>query len=194
MKKEQLTQLGIAEDTAEKVIALYNDQVKELVPKLKFDEVNTQLEQANATIEDRDKQLTELKKSAGDNEELKSKINTRQEENKKQKETYEAQINAIRIDNAVEAALVRAGAKNTKAARALLNMESISLDEKGEAVGLGEQIEALAKSEDTGFLFNSAGVQGFEPGAGNDGPAVDTSKMNYEQLCAYMENNPGAEV
>ncbi len=194
MKKEQLTQLGIAEDIADKVIALYNDEVKELVPKARLDEVNTQLGQAKATIEDRDKQLGELKKSAGDNEELKTKISTLQEENKKQKETYEAQINTIRIDNAVEAALTKAGAKNTKAARALLNMENISLDEKGEAVGLGEQFEALISGEDTGFLFNSAGVQGYVPGAGNDGPAVDTSKMNYEQLCAYMENNPGAEV
>lgn len=194
MKKEQLTQLGIAEDIADRVIALYNDEVKELVSKVEFDEVNTQLGQANATIEERDKQLGELKESAGDNEELKTKISTLQEENKKQKETYEAQINTIRIDNAVEAALTKAGAKNTKAARALLNMENISLDEKGEAVGLGEQIEALISSEDTGFLFNSAGVQGYVPGAGNDGPAVDTSKMNYEQLCAYMENNPGAEV
>ena len=194
MKKEQLIELGIAEDIAEKIIALYNGEIKELVPKSKLGEVTAQLEAVNTALGDRDKQLTELKKSAGDNEELKNRITALQEDNKKQKEAYEEQIRNIRIDSAIETALTKAGARNIKAARALLNMESLSLDEKGEVVGLDEQVKGLTDSEETGFLFNATDVQGYVPGAGNDGPAVDTSKMNYEQLCAYMENNPGAEI
>lgn len=194
MKKEQLIELGIAEDIAEKIIALYNGEIKEFVPKSKLGEVTAQLEAVNTALGDRDKQLTELKKSAGNNEELKNRITALQEDNKKQKEAYEEQIRNIRIDSAIETALTKAGARNIKAARALLNMESLSLDEKGEVVGLDEQVKGLTDSEETGFLFNATGVQGYVPGAGNDGPAVDTSKMNYEQLCAYMENNPGAEI
>lgn len=194
MKKEQLTELGIAEDIADKVIALYSDEVKELVPKAKLNELTEQLKTANSTIGDRDKQLETLKKSAGDNEELKNSITKLQEDNKKQKAAYEEQIRNIRIDSAVETALTKAGAKNIKAARALLNMESLNLDEKGEVVGLKEQVKGLMDSEETGFLFTAQNVQGYIPGQGDDEPAVDTSKMNYEQLCAYMESHPGAEI
>lgn len=194
MKKEQLLALGIAEDIADKVLTMYADDVKELVPKSQLTELTEQLKTANGVITERDKQLTALKKQVGDNEELAGTITALQEANKTQKANYEAQIRSIKINGAVESALTKAGARNIKAARAMLNMDTVSLDEKGEAVGLNEQIEALKADEATGFLFTAQNVQGYVPGQGSDEPAIDTSKMNYEQLCAYMDENPGAEI
>jgi len=194
VKKEQLTELGIAEDVVAKVLALYDDEVKGLIPKEKTAELDRQLKAANGVIAEGDKQLTTLKKQAEGNEELTKQIAALQEANKAQKAEFEAQIQSIKVNSAIEAALTKAGAKNIKAARALLNTETISLDEKGEAVGLNEQIEALKGDEGSSFLFAVQGAEGFTPGQGTNPPEVDTSKMNYTQMCAYLDEHPGATL
>lgn len=194
MTKEQLTALGIPEEVADKIVALHTEEMRGLIPETQLTELTVQLENANSALSERDKQLTELKKSVGDNEELKSKITALQEDNKTQKAEYEEKIRNIRIDNAIESALTKAGARNIKAARALLNTENINLDEKGEVVGLDEQVQALTGGEDTGFLFVSNNAQGYVPGQGDNIAEADTRNMNYTELCAYMEANPDAKI
>jgi DNA repair exonuclease SbcCD ATPase subunit len=189
-----LTALGIPEEVADKIVALHTEEMRGLIPETQLTELTVQLENANSALSERDKQLTELKKSVGDNEELKSKITALQEDNKTQKAEYEEKIRNIRIDNAIESALTKAGARNIKAARALLNTENINLDEKGEVVGLDEQVQALTGGEDTGFLFVSNNAQGYVPGQGDNIAEADTRNMNYTELCAYMEANPDAKI
>lgn len=193
MTKEQLTELGLNEEVAAKVLEMYTGEMKGLIPKEKLAEYEEQLKAANTALSDRDKQLNTLKREVGDNEELKNRITQLQEDNKKQKESYEAQITSIKLNAAVDAALTRAGARNIKAAKALLNMDTISLGEKGEAVGLDEQLTELAKGEDTGFMFAPVSAQGFVPGAGIEMP-TDPNKMNYDQWCAYLEAHPDAKI
>lgn len=193
MTKEQLTELGLSEEIVSKVMELYDSEVKGLIPKGKIKEYEEQLKTANDSLKDRDKQLNDLKKEVGDNEGLKKLITQLQEDNKKQQEEYEAQITSIKLNAAVDAALAKAGARNIKAAKALLNMDTISLGEKGEAVGLDEQLTELTKGEDTGFMFAPVSAQGFVPGAGVEMP-TDPNKMNYDQWCAYLESHPNAEI
>lgn len=194
MTKEQLAELGLNEDTAAKVLELYNDEVKGLIPKEKITGYEEQLKTANDSLKDRDKQLNDLKKEVGDNEGLKKLITQLQEDNKKQQEEYEAQITSIKLNAAVDAALAKAGARNIKAAKALLNMDTISLGEKGEACGLEEQLTELTKGEDTGFMFAPASAQGFVPGAGSEVPEINPNEMNYDQWCAYLEAHPDAKI
>ena len=68
---------------------------------------------------------------------------------------------------------------------------------------MAEQIEKLTSGDDTKFLFNEVQQQnqntfkGFQPGASGEvkpGAEVDPSKMTYEQLAAYMEANPDAQI
>lgn len=192
MKKEQLTELGLSEEVAVKILDLFDEEVKDLIPKEKLAEYEEQLKAANSALNDRDKQLNILKREVGDNEELKNRISQLQEDNKQQKADYEAQITSIRLNAAVDAALTKAGARNIKAAKALLNMDTISLGEKGEAVGLDEQLTELAKGEDTGFMFAPLSAAGFVPGSGVDFNDTDPKDMNYEQWCAYLEAHPDA--
>ena len=77
---------------------------------------------------------------------------------------YDSDVSALRLDNALNAALSAAKAKNPKLARAALDVSRLKLD--GETVlGLDEQLKALKESD--GYLF--------EPdGEGEPGGRVDT--------------------
>lgn len=178
MNKEELLSLGLTEEQAEKVLA----EITELQKSLK----------------ERDKQLEELKKASGDNAELQKQITALQQQTAEQAKAHKAELAQLKLDNAIDNALTAAGAKNLKAVRALLDLDKLQLGEDGKLQGWPEQLEALQKSD--GYLFAAAQqptFRGFQPAAGSDGvPAgqVDTSKMNYEELCAYMQQNPGAEL
>lgn len=102
----------------------------------------------------------------------------------KQRLEYEGKIKALKRDFAVETALVRAGARNLRAAKALIDLDSLDLDEKGEVTGLKEQLEGLARGEDTSFLFERE--KSFAPE--EESGAQDTESMSYKQLCSYFEN------
>lgn len=186
MNKEELQAMGLTDEQAEKVLAEMNALQK--------------------TVKERDKQLADLQKSAAGNEELqksrkerdslRSQIAELQKQNAEQAKAHKAELAQVRLDNAIDGALTAAGAKNNKAVRALLDLSGVKLGEDGKLSGFDEQLAALQKSD--GYLFAAASgstFRGFQPGAGAGGvPAADTRKMNYDELCAYMEQNPGAEL
>lgn len=197
MKKEDLIKLGLDEELADKVAEASAEELKGFVPKKRFDEVNDAKKQLEADVSERDEQLESLRKV--DAEGLEAEIQRLQDENKAKQEKYEAEVKQIKIDNAVHLALTNSKAKNLKAARALLDLENAELD--GDSVkGLDEQLKQLMESEESKFLFDTEvktpALKGASPGqsANPDNKKVDVTKMNYEELAAYMEQNPDAEV
>lgn len=199
MKKEEIIALGIDAEVAEKIVNMASDEIKgAYVPKSRFDEVNEAKKNAEALVKERDGQLEELKKANGDSDALKKQIEELQEANKQAVKEHEAKIKQMQIDNAVDKAISNANGKNAKAIKALLNLEKAELDENGAVKGLAEQLDALAKAEDSSMLFGSSvpDVKGMTPGKGKDGVGneVDFSKMNYEQLSQYLADNPDATI
>lgn len=199
MKKEEIVALGIDAEVAEKIVNMASEEIKgAYVPKSRFDEVNEAKKNAEALVRERDGQLEELKKASGDSEALKKQIEDLQEANKAAVKEHEAKIKQMQIDNAVDKAISSANGKNAKAIKALLNLEKAELDEDGTVKGLAEQLESLAKAEDSSMLFGSGvpAVKGFNPANGKGGanPEVDFSKMNYEQLSQYLAENPDAQI
>lgn len=199
MKKEDLLKLGLDDETATKVAAASSEELKTYVPKFRFDEVNTAKKTAEDLVKERDQQIETLRTSAGATEDLKQQIATLQAENKAKDEQHAAEMKALRVDSAVNAALSKAGAKNLKAAKALLDLENAELAEDGSVKGLDDQIKALTEAEDSKFMFGSPkpkmkGAKAGEQGAEDDDQKVDTSKMSYEELCAYLAENPDAKL
>lgn len=203
MKKEDFLKLGLDEDTAKKCADASAEELKTYIPKVRFDEVNN--DKKKLDVRDRDSQLETLKNSTGDVEGLKKQIETLQAENKAKDEKHAAELKQLKVDAAVEAALSGAKAKNTKAVRALLeiDMDKIKVKEDGtlEGLTLDDQIKKLQSAEDSKFLFDTqtkkTKMKGAEPGdPGKEDPdnKVDTSKMTYDELCAYLEENPDAEL
>lgn len=178
---------------------------KNFVSKADFNQVNTAKKKAEDDVKARDQQLEDLKKSTGDAAALQEQITTLQNQNAKAKKTYEAELARVRLDGAVEAALTAAGAKNNTAVKALLAdfLKDAKLDDSGVVKGLAAEIDTLAKADATAFLFNTTDgnaqqFKGMQPGAagGKTPPATEKEPkdMNYDELCAYLEANPGAKL
>ena len=200
MKKEDLVKLGLSEEDAEKAAKASEEELKGFVPKSRFDEVNEAKKHAEESVKERDKQIEGLKSSAGDAEKLKQQIEQLQQDNKAKDSLHASEIKKLKIDNAVDSALIAAKAKNVKAVRALLDLEKAELADDGSVKGLAEQIEALSKAEDSKFMFESSGKPKMKGAkAGEDGlddgdNKVDTSKMSYDELCQYLADNPDAQL
>lgn len=195
MKKEDLTALGASEEAAAKILKAISDSY---VEKSRFDESEKSVKSLTAQLTERDGQLETLKKSEGDSAALKKQIETLQAQNAEQLKAHTAEIARLKLDNAVEAALTAAGAKNNKAVRSLIDAGKLKLSEDGSLDGLKEQLEAIRKSD--GYLFEDKSakaptLKGFTPAASADGvPAADIGKMTYSELSAYLESNPGAKL
>lgn len=195
MNKEDLIAMGLTEEQAKKVMDSLDGNY---VTKTRFNEVNEENKTLKKSVSDRDKQLEDLKKSSGDNEELKKQIETLQQENANQKKAHEVEMTQLRLDNAIDAALTAAGAKNIKAVRALLDTSKVKVGEDGKLTGFDDLLSAVQKSDS--YLFaekqQKQNFKGFQPGAsGNVKPGikVDMSKMTYEELANYIDQNPDAE-
>lgn len=197
MNKEDLIAMGLTEDQAKKVMDSLDGNY---VTKTRFNEVNEENKTLKKSVSDRDKQLEDLKKSSGDNAELKKQIETLQQQNADQQKAHDAEVAQLKLDNAIDASLTAAGAKNIKAVRAIIDTSKMKLGEDGTVEGLPDAIKAVQKSDS--YMFNTVQqkqqvFKGFQPGASDEvkpGTEVDTSKMTYSELVAYMAANPDAKI
>lgn len=206
MKRKFLEDMGLTKEQIDKIL----DENSQDIGKAKgdFEKVQGDLATANQEIAalknqvaDRDTQLETLKNSTGDVEAMKQQIKALQDDNKAKDASHAAEIKQLKIDAAVTTALTGAKAKNAIAVKALLkDLDKAELGEDGTIKGLAEQIEALQKSD--AYLFDitttkKPQVKGAKPGeSGNeDGDhKVDTSKMTYSELAAYMAEYPDAKI
>ena len=194
MKKEELMKLeGMTDEVAVKVMEMYD--AEKVVPKTRLDEVIAERDNHKTSNADLLKQLGELQKATGDVQSLKDKIKELEDGAKETEKTHAAEIQTLKINNAVDNALIGAKALNVKAVKALLNLEKAELDADGSVKGLADQITALQKSDS--YLFGSSTMKGAKTGeSGNDdgGKGVDTSKMTYSELAAYMAEHPDVQI
>lgn len=208
MTRKQLEDLGLTKEQADSVMKINGDDIENAkgTAATEIKNLQTEVDGLKTQVGDRDKQLETLKASAGDNADLKKQIEDLQTENATAKANHESELNQLKIDFAVEKALTGAKAKNIKAVKALLELNDAKLDKDGNVKGLAEQIEKLTSGDDTKFLFEAQkqtdqqqNFKGFQPGASGEqkpgeGEKVDFSKMSYDELIAYMEANPDAQI
>ena len=200
MKREDFVKLGIDEETAKKLETASLEELKGFVPKARFDDVNDAKKNAEALLKERDGQLETLKNSTGDVETLKQQIQTLQNDNKAKDDAHAKEIHQLKLNNAVDSALAGAKVKNAVAVKALLkDLDKAEFGEDGTVKGLAEQIAALQKSD--AYLFEAKeskpimkGVTPDDGSDGGDGGVVDTSKMTYSELAAYMAKNPNVKI
>lgn len=196
MTKEQLKALGVTEELAIKIAEESKKELEGYIEKSKYSELEAEKNQLTESQKTLAKQLEEVKKNSGDNAELKKQIEEMQNTNKAKEKEYKDNLAKIKLDNAVEIALMSSGAKNSKAVKALLNLEKAVLGEDGKITGLEEQIKALKTAEDSSFLFaETPKVKGANP-AGNPGKGgdIDFKNMTYSQIEKYLAENPGAKI
>lgn len=194
MKTAFLKGLGLEKEVIDEIMAENGRDVE--AEKTKAKDLQTQLDTANNTIKERDKQLETLKNSPDNPEELKKQIQLLQDDNKAAKEAHEKEMKDLKVANALEKALTEAKAKNSKAVQALLELgDDVELNEDGTIKGLDEKIKALKKSD--AYMFNddkqTVKIDGAKPnaspnGPANPNPARDPNKpKTYEDFVAELE-------
>ena len=200
MKTEFLKSLNLSQEVIDKImaengkdIAVEQKKAEKVIQerdsyKLKAESLETQVNDANTEIQKfKDMDIDGIKKAADDWKKTAEKA----------KADADKQISQMKFDYALSAALTGAKAKNTKAVKALLDMDGLKFnDNDGKIVGLDEQLAQIKTDND--YLFESDGpapefVKGTNGGSGNVG-GKKPSEMTYTELCDYMAQNPGAEI
>lgn len=173
MKKEQLKELGLSDEQIGSVMALHGATVNELSSNVAAAE--QQVNQYKEQLDANQTELDSLKKAAEGNEELTIQLSDLQEKYDQAKADSESKIAEIKKTSAIELALTQAGARNIKAAKALLDSDKLELTDEG-IKGLDEQLNTLKESD--GYLFEGE----------------TTPPPNPDQKKATFQGNPSNAV
>lgn len=129
---------------------------KYAVPKDKYNEVAEARKKFEADLAARDKQLEDLKKAAGNSEELQKQIQVLQDENKKAQEKYEADLKDLTLTNAIKFAVAGKVHDETLVSSLIDKSKLVIAGDK--VVGLEDQLKSL--QEEKSFLFKTAEGEG----------------------------------
>lgn len=172
MTETQLKELGLDEATAKKVADASATELKDYIPKHRFDEVNNENKTLKSNAEENKKALEALKASSGDAEEMKKQIETMQEESKEAEKKYLKEMNEVRMENAIKLA-IHGLAQDEDIVSGLFDKSKLILGDDGKVTGLEDQLETFKK--DKPFLFkkeesNDNNKGGFQPKVGAEPP------------------------
>jgi hypothetical protein len=116
---------------------------------------------------------------AAELEKAKAKIDAEKAAREKDSADFAAELCSARKDMMIDLALSQAGAKNIKAAKALINEQAVAFN-NGELCGIEQEIDRIGK--DCPYLFGAA--KGYNPPAPTNGAAavsVDESEKWREE-------------
>lgn len=194
MNKEQFIALGLTEEQAKKAAEASTEELKSYVEKQKFDTVSEENKNLKTTVKENAVQLENLKKSAGDNEELKTQIATLQADNAAKEQEYQGQLKDLQLSNAIKLSIA-GKVQDEDIVSGLIDKAKLILGDDGKVTGLDEQIKSLKESK--AFLFkqedttttNADPKPGFHIGA--DGKSkTETSKPTnlFEAVASHFQN------
>lgn len=195
--KEILTQL-FGEAVTDENFAKFKEELgKRFVAKADYNAKLKEIEGLNGQIAQRDEQLKTLQDNAGSNKELQDQLKQLQEDNKAAEKAFQERLAEVKLNAAIDNALVKANALDAELVKVKLDKGSIVLKEDGGLEGLSEQLDAVKK--DFGFLFkseNAVHINGAKPadGSGSAGNAAVTKeeyqKMTYTERLKLKTEQP----
>lgn len=159
MKNEDLTALGIDEETAKKVMALHGTVTTGLHGKLIA--MTAERDGLKEQVTTNQTELDALKESAKGNEELTAKLADLQAKLDQSKTESETKLATQQKDFAIQLALKEANALDESIVLGLLDKDTIKVTDNG-LQGFDEQLKSLQESK--AFLFQA---QQEEPSAPN---------------------------
>lgn len=187
MKREFLEGLGLEKEVIDKIMAENGNDINKA--KSDYDEMKSQLNTANNTIKERDKQIESLKKV--DAEALQAEITKLQEENKEATKKYQSDLKDIKLTNAIKLAIA-GKVHDEDMAASLFDKSKLVLTDEGKVAGLDEQLEVIKK--DKGFLFKTDKVDThYDPNSGGAPTGINPfakETYNLTQQGKLLKENP----
>lgn len=179
MKREWLKELGLTDEQIDKIMGENGKDVEKAKGDLSTKETELastkeQLSTANAEIESyKSMDIEGIKASA---ESYKAKFEESEKNSK-------AEIESLKFEHSLESALAKAGTKNVKAAKALLNIEELK-NSKNVDTDIEAAITALKESD--GYLFggetNPEGTGGSLGAGGKPKAPTKVSKEEFSKM------------
>ena len=170
------TYSALSEELKDKDIKLADLSGGDYVSKAKYDALETQLNNTQTLLTDTTAKLETAIQSAGDNAALKQELENLKNTNQNEVANLTAQYEAKLKNAAVMAELTKAGANDPTDIMPHLNMDAITINEKG-IVGLSDQLEPIKTAKP--YLFKGEtrpGASGLDHGKGGDNTA-EINKM-----------------
>lgn len=140
----------------------------------KFKRLEAKYEDLKKQYEETSTKLSELSTSSGSVDDLKRQIDDLKSANETALNDANARFATAEKDHAIEAALLKAGCKDTLAARAHIDSNEVTIKD-GKIAGL--DVEALKK--DRGYLFGAVAPAGT---AGGGNPEGDTGTSTSDKI------------
>ncbi|MEK3886537.1 phage scaffolding protein [Bacillus sp. FSL K6-3431] len=149
MKREFLEGLGLEKGKIESIMTEHGKTVES--HKAKNADLTSSVDDLQGQLDQRDKDLKDLKKQAEGSEDLQTKLTDLQKQYDTDKGLYETKIKETQLSSALKLALV-GKVHDADYAISQIDKEKIELDKDGNvAKGLDEQIKTLQESKS--FLF-----------------------------------------
>lgn len=193
MKTEQLTTLGISTELAEKVLSLHKEEVKNMIPRFRYDEMKEKHDGLVTQLATANDKIKELAKFEGTNTELQTKITTIQSELATKETEYKAKLGELSKKNLIKVALLSEEKRpyDVDIVLNLLQPDKITLDANSEKIisGYQEQIKELQISKP--FLFSvgagSPQPSGTTPPDGNQPPSGEDKFISFGKSLAAAQ-------
>lgn len=159
--KELLKKLGLDETISNQILAKYDDEIAN---------INNDLNNKVKALELKETELSEMNKSLKnlqklEPEKIKEELENTKNKMKELEQTHATELKNLKIDNAINTSLLKSGALNNKAVLPFINKDLINFDDKGNVIGLDDQLKELMANTETSFLFKiqeQGGINGLE--------------------------------
>lgn len=182
MRRSELKSLGVEDDLIDDIMALHGKSKGKLESRIEV--LEDEKQGYIKDIENRDKQLEDIKNSSTDNQEMQDKVNKYEADNAKLK----AENARIRLDAAIQLSVAN---KVHNAEDILLHVDRDKITIDGDTIkGLDEQVAELEKSKP--YLFKTTdNTDNTNEGADND--SVNEGEQPDDDENTPIVPNPGAQ-
>lgn len=145
--KSKLTELELTDEQVKGVLKLHAEEIDgNYVPKHRFNEKVTEVDNLKAQEKETQKTLKELKKVNGDAEEIQKKLDELEESKKQSEADYKKQLQETKVNFALKEKLMNE-VVDVDVAMGLFDKTKITLNEKGEINGGFEDTFKMIKTE-----------------------------------------------
>ncbi len=160
MKRDQLKELGLEESVINQIMDLNGADIE------KAKSSSAEMQEENEALK---------AQNAKDNEELSNSYKELQAKYEKDTADLSTKLSQTRLNSALDGELSKAGVRNTKAIKGLLDMNEIKLDKEGNLTGLDSQIKSIKQSDS--YLFNEGQKQNYQPSNGKPAETDPVQQM-----------------